>query len=288
MSWEALPSNVQDLFSRGGKLSLVEGHFRTGEQWGPAGDMPHGIQIEKNAEGRPVWTSKLFKTLRLKASLGTEHLSYADRPHIAVDLAEALKRFPVKGKKVLVVCSVLPWVEALVLELGASQVYTTPFHDKKPVWSGASSGEHSPVTILTHDDLFRLVIDSKGGHDAVLQHEHEEVRFDAVICMSCVQHAGLGAYGEPLDPDGDIIMMKEMRKWARPGGRLYISLPTGDADALFFNSHRLYGKTRFAELTSNAGWEFSHIVHRKFDEAFHGLEWDNQPVFVLSRTADNQ
>ena len=32
-------------------------------------------------------------------------------------------------------------------------------------------------------------------------------RYDAVVTYSSVEHAGLGRYGDPLDPDGDVAAM---------------------------------------------------------------------------------
>ena len=147
----------------------------------------------------------------------------------------------VSGKRVLVVCSVLPWVEAIMLEREA-KVWTTGFNGVAPIWNGTST---NPVTIIAPAELMRIATETKGTLDNGAH--PDEKRFDALVCLGCVQHAGLGAYGEPIDPNGDVAMMKEMHSWTRPGGRLFLSLPTGDSDTIFFIKHRIYGKEGCAQ-----------------------------------------
>ena len=184
----------------------------------------------------------------------------------------------VSGKRVLVVCSVLPWVEAIMLEREA-KVWTTGFNGVAPIWNGTST---NPVTIIAPAELMRIATETKGTLDNGAQ--PDEKRFDALVCLGCVQHAGLGAYGEPIDPNGDVAMMKEMHSWTRPGGRLFLSLPTGDSDTIFFNKHRIYGKKRFDLLTKAVGWRLQLVVRRRLEEVFSGLEWDNQPLVVLKKS----
>jgi len=45
--------------------------------------------------------------------------------------------------------------------------------------------------------------------------------------MNVVEHVGLGRYGEPLDPEGDIKAMRELRRVLAPGGSLLFVVPVG-------------------------------------------------------------
>jgi hypothetical protein len=57
--------------------------------------------------------------------------------------------------------------------------------------------------------------------------------------MHTVEHVGLGRYGEPLDPAGDLMAMKELGRVTAVGGNLLFVVPIGRAK-IAFNSHRIY------------------------------------------------
>jgi hypothetical protein len=58
--------------------------------------------------------------------------------------------------------------------------------------------------------------------------------------MHVVEHVGLGRYGEPLDPDGDLKAMSELKRVVSPGGSLLFVVPVGGVPRLIFNAHRIY------------------------------------------------
>ena len=49
--------------------------------------------------------------------------------------------------------------------------------------------------------------------------------YDTITCISTLEHIGLGAYGDPLDSDGDMSAMMEFFRILRPHGRLLITFP---------------------------------------------------------------
>jgi SAM-dependent methyltransferase len=52
--------------------------------------------------------------------------------------------------------------------------------------------------------------------------------FDAVMCLSTIEHIGLGAYGEPaLDEGADLEAMRRIRQLTAPGGLLVLTAPFG-------------------------------------------------------------
>lgn len=51
--------------------------------------------------------------------------------------------------------------------------------------------------------------------------------FDAIVSLSTIEHVGLGAYGETPYADGDILMMENVYKALRNGGRVYLTVPVG-------------------------------------------------------------
>lgn len=65
---------------------------------------------------------------------------------------------------------------------------------------------------------------------------------ESISCMHVIEHIGLGRYGDPLDPDGDITAMKELMRVTKPGGDLLFVTPLAGKPRLAFNGHRIYSR----------------------------------------------
>ena len=61
----------------------------------------------------------------------------------------------------------------------------------------------------------------------------------SLSCMHVVEHIGLGRYGDPLDPDGDLKAIAELKRVLAPGGNLLFVTPVG-RPRIQFNAHRVY------------------------------------------------
>lgn len=61
----------------------------------------------------------------------------------------------------------------------------------------------------------------------------------SLSCMHVVEHVGLGRYGDPLDPEGDLKAMRELSRVVAPGGTLLFVVPVGEP-RIMFNAHRIY------------------------------------------------
>jgi len=74
----------------------------------------------------------------------------------------------------------------------------------------------------------------------------------SLSCMHVLEHVGLGRYGDPVDYDGDLKAIAELRRVVAPGGTLLIVVPVG-RPRVQFNAHRIYAYRQiveaFAELT---------------------------------------
>jgi len=62
--------------------------------------------------------------------------------------------------------------------------------------------------------------------------------------MHVLEHIGLGRYGDPLDPEGDIKAINELIRVVKPGGYLLVAVPVGQA-RICFNAHRVYNNQQF-------------------------------------------
>jgi SAM-dependent methyltransferase len=67
----------------------------------------------------------------------------------------------------------------------------------------------------------------------------------SLSCMHVIEHIGLGRYGDPLDPDGDVKAINELVRVLAPGGNLLVATPIG-RPRVAFNAHRIYDHEAFA------------------------------------------
>lgn len=61
----------------------------------------------------------------------------------------------------------------------------------------------------------------------------------SVSCMHTLEHIGLGRYGDPINPEGDLIAAKELQRVVATNGLLYFVTPTGNPK-IEYNAHRIY------------------------------------------------
>lgn len=67
----------------------------------------------------------------------------------------------------------------------------------------------------------------------------EDGSIESLSCMHVVEHVGLGRYGDPLDPNGDLKAIAELRRVLAPGGTFLFVVPIGQPRVMF-NAHRIY------------------------------------------------
>lgn len=61
----------------------------------------------------------------------------------------------------------------------------------------------------------------------------------SLSCMHVVEHVGLGRYGDPIDPLGDLKAIGELTRVLGKGGSLLFVVPVG-RPCVRFNAHRIY------------------------------------------------
>lgn len=62
---------------------------------------------------------------------------------------------------------------------------------------------------------------------------------ESISCMHTIEHIGLGRYGDPMDPNGDLKAIKELMRVVKPGGNLLLVMPVGK-QRIEYNAHRIY------------------------------------------------
>ena len=78
---------------------------------------------------------------------------------------------------------------------------------------------------------------------------------ESISCLHTIEHVGLGRYGDPIDPDGDIKALTELKRVVKKGGSLLIVVPVGK-QRIEFNAHRIYAPSHMNDLICGDG-EFS-------------------------------
>lgn len=92
-------------------------------------------------------------------------------------------------------------------------------------------------------------LNSLAGNLVNLPFEDNSVQ--SISCMHVVEHIGLGRYGDPVDPKGDLNAIRELARVLAVGGNLLFVVPVGKPK-IMFNAHRIYSYEQvleyFAEL----------------------------------------
>jgi len=204
------------------------------------------IYWERSLEGRAntagqVWSEELIDGLVHNISNGMSSPNSYGRQAID-DNIEAAEFMGIKGKRVLVVGSEWPWLEASLLVAGADHVVTLEY---RPIRS-----LHPKVTAISFTDMREKVL--SGNMEA----------FDAVFTFSSVEHSGLGRYGDVFNPWGDLMTVARAWCVTKPGGALVIGVPYDSAEGtLVYNAHRIYGPDRFRHLAANYDWAWAPSVN---------------------------
>lgn len=178
----------------------------------------------------------------------------------------ALDEFKIYNKNVAVVGTETPWIEAIALNLN-NKVTTVEYN----------------VPIL--DQELQLAYPDLKVEEYFEFEKKYEKRFDCIISFSSIEHSGLGRYGEPLDPDGDIKTMTAIRNNLKDDGVVVFGAPIG-LDAVFWNAARVYGNKRLPLLFAGfkqVGYFFNEKIENIINVKSMPRHRLKQPVIVLQK-----
>ncbi len=159
----------------------------------------------------------------------------------------------IQGKTVGIIGSDTPLYESIILSWGGFPITI----------------DYNPI-VSEHPDLRTMTVE---------EYNKNPIQFDAIISISSIEHDGLGRYGDPLNPDGDLQAMQNIKHMLKKGGLLFLAVPVG-IDTIYWNAHRIYGKERLPYLLN--GWKIINTFG--FHESqlqSHSAGW-HQPLFVLT------
>lgn len=208
--------------------------------------LEHFYQDSVSPVGVPIYYSRFKCDFMIKRVKDKSLLYYGDTFNF---MCQAIEQYPVRDKTVAIMGSHTFACEAIVLAYGGRPI--TIEYNK----------------LITDDSRLTLL--------TVEEYKANPIQCDMAFSISSFEHDGLGRYGDPLNPDGDLQAMQEMKTVIKPGGILFLSLPIGQ-DKIIWNEGRMYGEIRLNLLLK--GWTVKSIFG-KID--YNNEKMSNQPVIVL-------
>ena len=144
---------------------------------------------------------------------------------------EALSAFreEIRDSRAIVIGSQSPWAEAMLLALRARHV--TSIEWQNTTLRGSSRAIKNRWVWMHPARVASQYLHGK-WHPA-----------DVAFSYSSLEHDGLGRYGDPLNPEGDLLSVEKVACLLKPGGLFFLGVPVG-GDALAWNAHRIYGSAR--------------------------------------------
>jgi hypothetical protein len=229
---------------------------------GGISNITYRFRQERQNGGRGYhWGHKIFEKLRSTINLGcglytVKHCS----------LVLMLNTKLVENKTAIVVRSQTPWAEASLFNVGASHVTTIEYMKITTDYPNYSALHPTEVA------------------EKYLNQSWTQV--DVAYSFSSLEHDGLGRYGDPLNPFGDLESLARVRCLLRPGGIMFLGIPVGP-DSILWNLHRVYGRYRLGLML--LGWNLISIYPSNCDVDDITLRGNAacQPLLVLQKPSSS-
>ena len=99
---------------------------------------------------------------------------------------------------------------------------------------------------------------------------------DSLSCLHTIEHFGLGRYGDPINPDGHLRGLEQLKRMVIPGGIFYLSNPIGP-ERVEFNAHRVFAPQTVIDWFSD-GWKIEKFA--VIDDAVQLTEGNNPKLLT--------
>jgi hypothetical protein len=249
-----IPDDMKDAFTLNGQIPIYEWYFN---QAIPANTVkwPNEYLQSYIDSSTP---ENIKKRIRVKEN-------YKDGAILHVQAFEKYMD-AIKNKKVAVIGSVTPWIEAILVNCGAKEVITVEYN--VPVCN------HEIIKTISYTDFCK-----------------SSEKYDAIVSYSSIEHSGLGRYGDPLNPSGDIETMEHIYRSLVVGGLCFLGIPVGK-DSLVWNAHRIYGELRLKLMYLDKFKEIEWVgcdkdYIRKCSTPTGNPDYTIQPIIVLQKPSDS-
>jgi hypothetical protein len=185
------------------------------------------------------------------------------------------------------------------LEIGANENYCSAILQRNGYeMTGLDANPYRPERLLLDrsDSAFQIfwkqITSTVKNARSMVQHP-----YDFIVSLSAIEHFGLGYYGDEVNPTADLEAMTDAYCWLKPGGRFYLTVPTGSYKVT--NHWRRYDTEHLANLVGKFKIAkiyvlFSHDLPNLQAEGLdiHSLQaamtWDGigcnyEPLFILEK-----
>lgn len=205
------------------------------------------------------WSNDMIdKMLELCNHLEYEKLSPNDYPKSSLQFVKLFNKFvDVSEKTCLVLGSISPWIECLLLHFRAKSVTTLDYVIPECTYK---------INILS------------------MENYKKEMKYDIIVSFSSLEHDGLGRYGDPINPNGDIDACIEAYSMLNENGYFICGIPIGYG-CIESNLHRIYNQKRIKKIFSLFNHYIGSVNYQTLDEKlnFTGNNWQNQPIFIYKK-----
>lgn len=96
-----------------------------------------------------------------------------------------------------------------------------------------------PVAFYDYRPALLNLENLTSAHSDLTKLHFESNSIESLSCLHTMEHVGLGRYGDPINPTGDIEAAKELARVLAPGGTFIFVTPVGKPK-IAFNAHRVY------------------------------------------------
>lgn len=97
---------------------------------------------------------------------------------------------------------------------------------------------------VNYIDIRPLPFEIPGLHfiqgDATNLEQFDSNSIESLSSFHALEHFGLGRYGDKIEPDAYLKVIRNIQRVIKPGGHVYIGVPVGPKDKLIFNAHRVF------------------------------------------------
>jgi hypothetical protein len=185
-------------------------------------------------------------------------LSSNDYPNSSLQFVEVFNKYiNLSGKKCLVLGSISPWIECLLLHFNAENVTTLDY--------------------ITPECSYKI-------NTLSMDNYKKDMKYDVIVSFSSLEHDGLGRYSDPINPNGDIDACIEAYTMLNDDGFFICGIPIG-VGCIEGNFHRIYNKKRLNKLFSLFSKFIGSVNYESLDDKlnFTNNNWQNQPIFVYKK-----
>ena len=96
-----------------------------------------------------------------------------------------------------------------------------------------------PINFYDYRPAYLKLSNLQSSHADLTNLNFSDSSIQSLSCMHTIEHIGLGRYGDPIDNNGDLKAISELKRVLSVNGSLLFVVPVG-APRIQYNAHRIY------------------------------------------------